>query len=384
MANDFRQRCISALTHPLTLTALLTLLLNDHVFKSLLPGDWTTGKLSDLAWVVFSSPLLAFGLSYVSRGNRLAERGAFAVAYVGFPLLYAAFNIFEPLHTFIVGTLLNLTDSSVGSPLDPTDSLVIPVGFAVALWIWRQTPIGTERFRARVYLFAAAIASIATVATSVGEPSPTEWLAGISSEGAVVVEGASYERYMSNDGGLTWGSPIGRSEPLVVDWGGKEVNTPRGTYSIRDTSIVLSVLGAGEREVYSAAYLNDQSNVWAQRYSTRHLRSDLTQLYEDSEHFVTTEPLNLVYDELTGNVVVAMGLQGVLVGTPDETWRRVSVGPFTPTDFSFTSKLRLMLSTEFWLTALGFSLSVLTITLAISEGRDSPDRSASLYLGFGV
>ena len=76
VSGSSRQRYASALTHPATVGALAVLLLNDVAFKSVWPGSWATGKLSDLAWVVFASPLLGFLLSLVSRGNRAAERSA--------------------------------------------------------------------------------------------------------------------------------------------------------------------------------------------------------------------------------------------------------------------------------------------------------------------
>lgn len=140
MHNSFRRRCASALTHPLTMAFLLVLLLNDVVFKALWEGRWTTGKLSDLAWIIFAPPLLVFLLSYLTRRNSFAEKGAFLVAYLGLPLLYVAFNTFESLHNWILKGLLFFTRSNVGSPLDPTDSLVIPIGLAVALWIWNRKP----------------------------------------------------------------------------------------------------------------------------------------------------------------------------------------------------------------------------------------------------
>ena len=95
---NFRTRCASALTHPATVAALVTLLLNDVVFKAMWPDAWVTGKLSDLAWVVFALPLLAFLLSLFTRGHEFAARAAFLSAYAGLPLLYAAFNTFEPVH----------------------------------------------------------------------------------------------------------------------------------------------------------------------------------------------------------------------------------------------------------------------------------------------
>ena len=63
---DFRRRAGSALTHPATVTALGVLLLNDLLFKALWPHSWLTGKLSDVAWLVFALPLLAFLLSFAA------------------------------------------------------------------------------------------------------------------------------------------------------------------------------------------------------------------------------------------------------------------------------------------------------------------------------
>ena len=86
-SENFRRRCASALTHPVTLAALVALLLNDGLFKSLWPDAWVTGKLSDLAWVVFASPLLAFVLSLFLSRRLFGRRATIIIAYVGLPAL---------------------------------------------------------------------------------------------------------------------------------------------------------------------------------------------------------------------------------------------------------------------------------------------------------
>ena len=370
MKTSFRQKCGSALTHPLTIGALLTLLLNDLALKSLWPDHWITGKLSDLAFVVFSPPLLAFLLSHLCRRNPLAERGTFAASYVGLPLLYLAFNTFDQTHDWILQFLLPFTDRAAGSPLDPTDSIVIPFGLALALWIWERPPIKTEGLRARMCLFTAVVASISTVASSSLPPSPTQWLTGIGDDGAIIVEGPTYDYYESHDGGLTWTKDT-TGQGRAIEWGSKEVGTPRGTYFIQGSGIMLSVPEGETKKVYSTAYLKESSNVWAQRYSTRRLRSGITDSSQDAERFIVAEPINITFDERTGNVIVSMGLQGALVGAADETWKRVAVGRFAPTDFSFSGKVHLlMLSANFWLSALAFSLSVIVVVLVISEPFD--------------
>ena len=116
--DDFRRRAESALTHPATVAALGVLLLNDLLLKALWPHSWLTGKLSDLAWLVFAPPLLAFLLSFATRGNLRAQRLAFLVAYVGLPLLYAAFNTFDPVHELIMRGI-SLAGGAAGSPATP-------------------------------------------------------------------------------------------------------------------------------------------------------------------------------------------------------------------------------------------------------------------------
>ena len=83
MDTTFRRRCQLALTHPVTVGALGILLLNDLALKQLWANPWTTGKLRDLAWVAFASPLLAFPLALLVRQHRRGQQAEWVVAYVG-------------------------------------------------------------------------------------------------------------------------------------------------------------------------------------------------------------------------------------------------------------------------------------------------------------
>ena len=186
-ASSFRERSQRALTHPVTLAAIALLLLNDWVFKSIWQSDWTTGKLSDLAWIVFASPLLAFLLSLVIGRNRTAHKLAFVAAYLGLPVLYVLFNTFDPVHDLILRVLsLDLGRPAGGLP-DPADSLMIPPGLAIAFWIWRggggwfsgarrqwQFPLAWPALprvrRERLTFLVAAISIAATLATTSAPP----------------------------------------------------------------------------------------------------------------------------------------------------------------------------------------------------------------------
>jgi len=347
---DFRRRCESALTHPVTIAAICALLLNDLVFKSLWPGAWATGKLSDLAWVVFAPPLLAFLLWFATRGNARAQRAAFVTAYIGLPLLYAAFNTFEPVHDAITRGLSLASGRASGGPLDSTDSLVIPLGMAAALWIWRRPSAGSHMLRARAALLVASLASLASVASTPPETELGITSVGFDEDGTLVTQAGSLEY------------------PIV---GEQSVKTPRGIYAIEGSDVVRTI--GGRKEVaYSAAYLQERGNINLQSRTTGHL----------GPRRVTTKPFSIGYDERTGNVVVAMGLQGIVVGTPDGRWTRKAVGRYAPTDFSIVHKLLLLGDWELWLIAVAAALSFTALALALSEPASAfqPNKTARVIV----
>ena len=65
--------------HPLALISLVVLVLNDHLLKPLTPG-WLTGKLSDVAGLLFFPFLLLALVDVIMRRRREPGSGAAACA----------------------------------------------------------------------------------------------------------------------------------------------------------------------------------------------------------------------------------------------------------------------------------------------------------------
>ena len=374
---SFRGRCESALTHPITLASLGLLLLNDLALKSFWHGAWATGKLSDFAWMVFAPPLLAYLLSFATRGQPGVERTAFAVAYAGLPLLYAAFNTFPALHDAVMAALLPLTGSSAGSPLDPTDSVVIPFAAAVALWVWHRPPKGvpTRKHRTSLGLLAAVIASLATVATSPIPVTGTEWLVGIDGRGAAVVDMATHGGlYTSPDGGLTWEKTVPAVPP--ISWGKRQAETPRGVYALEGHAVVRTREGGAAAQVYSAPDPQTEPERWTLRYETGRRRDEAVSINQPPLEIRGTEPVNIVHHRGTGNVIVSMGLEGVLVGDGAENWQRVAVGEFAPTDYSTAGRIRTLFAGRFWTAAVCIALLFTLAPAAAVRRRGESTRRA--------
>ena len=379
MPNSFHQRCRLALTHPVTLGAVALLLVNDWLLKPLWQSDWTTGKLSDFAWMVFAPPLLLFALSLLARGNARAERASFLVAYAGLPLLYAAYNTLAPLHDWIMGGFMLLSGASAGSPLDPYDSLVIPPAMAAAVWVWRDTAHSRAGLRARLHLYAVVIAALATVATSYDDSPPNAWAMGVLPSGEVLRNGGRGEGYESPDGGLTWmrGQYIDPDSPSFDgQLASQSIDTPRGTYAIVGVDIHHTTVDGQLRVVHSVKGLAEERNLWAQETSRRALRDDIGQIEEDLERMIVTSPLSLVYHPQTGNVVASMGILGVLVGDADENWTAVAVGEeYVPFDYSFLGRARWLFTPDYWFAAVAVPIAFIAGTFAFSSGRSGPPQA---------
>ena len=141
-----RERPPSGLLHPLALAAIALLLVNDHVLKARYPG-WLTGKLSDVAGLVFFplllrallAPLLGPLLGVAGPGRRW-ERLLIACAALT-ALGFAAIKLWAPATAAceqILGALRG--GAQVRIVRDPTDLLALPSVLA-ALWIGRRAPL---------------------------------------------------------------------------------------------------------------------------------------------------------------------------------------------------------------------------------------------------
>ena len=360
---SFQQQCLSALTHPVTVSAVALLLLNDLLLKSVWEGSWATGKLSDLAWVVFAPPLLALALSVFTCRRPYAEKTTLLVSYVGLPLLYAAFNFLQPVHDWVVRGLWLARGGEVGGSIDPTDSLVIPIGLAIAVWVWHRGRSNAHSLRARLGLLTGAVAVLATVSSTPADIPDPQWGIGTMNNGMLIVNLA--DPYVSEDGGLTW-TPldIEISDSRAMEWGTSQVDTPHGVYAIEGQQIIRTANGSREA-VYSAQHLNDAAN---RRYRDVVARGPDDDCFLDCVDY-DDPPVGLntiVYHQPTGNVVVAAGLQGVVVGEPDGNWNGIAVGSLQPIDFSLGSKLKTLFGNEtFWMAAIALSVSAASSVLIV-------------------
>jgi hypothetical protein len=325
-----------ALLHPVTLLAIAALLLNDHIFKHTWPGTWWTGKLSDIAWMVFALPAFAFILALVATRTPRWSNRVFVIAYAGLSLLYLAYNLNEPLHDLIMAAFAALTKAEHTSPFDPTDALVIPPALALATWVWRS---GRKPQLRRVPAVAVvAVAVLASVASSEDYDSYGVQEIGVENEELIASvcfgepsgDGIYYFGkgvYTSRDGGLTWFFLEQRwNERCNQDGRVSSIETPRGVIELRQGEGVFLVKDGDATLEVDTSFMDDP----VVKALTYEQVSDRDGSIED----LTLGLFDLEAAPSGGNVVVATGHNGVLVGKPDGSWEWANVGPYRATSQS--------------------------------------------------
>jgi len=167
--------------HPIALASLILLIANDHVLKGLVPG-MVTGKLSDVAGLVYFPLLVVAGLDIVRQKPSTAARRD-TVAAMACLLTAIAFASIKtiPQATELFNRALGLTQWAIGggalagAPVaptqgltDPSDLIALPALF-VAFGIARRQGLRAGNPQPRrlsalslATIFVAGLASIAT------------------------------------------------------------------------------------------------------------------------------------------------------------------------------------------------------------------------------
>ncbi|MBN2176041.1 MAG: hypothetical protein JW722_00090 [Demequinaceae bacterium] len=160
---DALRGALAWLAHPVCVAGLVILLLNDHVLKAEF-GSWWTGKLSDVAGLVFAPALVAVVVAALAPRLRPGVVAAASLATVG--LLFTLVKA-----TAIGATTASAVWTAVAGPSvvrqDATDLLALPV-LVLAWWAFTHARAVTHArtlARARA-LILVPLATLAVAATS--------------------------------------------------------------------------------------------------------------------------------------------------------------------------------------------------------------------------
>ena len=365
MKNKAFWRAMDCLSHPLSMGAILLLLLNDHLLRQTRPS-WWTGKIGDFAWLLFAPFVLAALLAWLI--PPLLANQEKAVGWLAFSLTgleFALVNLFSPFHALTVRGLEALLGWEVKLWRDPTDLLALPM-LLIGCFLWKRKRVLLPSRRGWV---AISLAVLATVANT---PAPPDY--GITClakrNSTIIALQTSWDpAFASEDGGLTWRrvtpSEISSLTKVKCEWFTEswQISNPR------DEQIVYRFLpaeGIERSEDGGQSWHREVNLSWGKTREFYYKR------FRDSEWGRTEMdpgPLDAVIHPSTRNVVVAMGHEGVLVRTPNGEWHWVAVGPYERVDLKSAGTIRSLISGELWLALVLFFMALGTLACHGGQNR---------------
>jgi hypothetical protein len=338
-------RCLS---HPVSIGALLLLLLNDHLLRHLWPS-WWTGKLGDAAWLIFA-PFMLLAFFAVILPERVSQKddALFWASVATTGGVFAAANTIPAFQNCFLNVLEAVLGWRMRLVVDPTDLLTLPVLLIpVMLWYREQFHPVNFRFRHWVLLGMSALASIATSGP------PYIWgvtCLGVLPDDTVAAVSDSNTYYGALSGGMHWERVDGSIDdlefqdgpciwPKVIDekiWVYQHPFEPETKYRMTRGQLI-------ERSV-------DDGQTWHEEFRLIYSQAqEMLYLNHYDRYKMSTGPFDATVDPKTGNMIVAMGLEGVLVRSPDGIWQWRSVGEFQRVPIDKPAHTLELLSSELWL-----------------------------------
>lgn len=312
---------LSALTHPVVLSAMVLLLLNDHVFKRYFPSV-LTGKVSDFAGLLFFPLLLSALIGLVEHKPRRAAGWGFALT----GLIFGAIKLFPAAAEGANAALGWLLGGNVHITLDPTD-LVAMTMLLPAWLIWRRAP--TRRYDRRLGYAALVVGTLASAATA---PCPPPLLVTrLAQTESVIYAWGGGATFRSDDGGQTWTNSRVVPEPQQTELQTTatlpktvcEEANPLRCYRVGVKELAVEFSGNGGETWRLDWHIPAGRLAFMNRSRSRILACEREVIGGPFDLLVTPQD----------RVVVAMGNEGVLTGGTG-SWQRVAVGNTSgPTPF---------------------------------------------------
>lgn len=357
---------LRALSHPVTWGSVVVLLVNDHILRWRWPG-WLTGKLGDVAWLAFAPLVAAFGLAVIAElrqpdDGRAVDRVAVtAIALVGcvFAAVKALPGVTAAFHA-VFRAVFGWTPRLV---CDASDLLALPA-LGIAWMVWRRSSTALRRLRSeatgrgnyRPWAPGWGVVALALLATMGNSGPPEAGIECVATAETTLVAGPRYDygrtsNFESADGGLTW------AEMTQMTEGGADAACPvaSGAWTLRlpDSDVVYRFVPGSriERSV-------DGGRTWAVEFSLR--GAEARAAYVERTRGGTTGsagPHSAVFDPTTGNLVAAMGLEGVLVRkgaavvASGDLWQWAPVGSYAFEPVTPVAAVTQVLALECWLAA---------------------------------
>ncbi|MEV0382933.1 hypothetical protein [Nonomuraea sp. NPDC050643] len=304
------------LCHPVTVAGVLVLLVNDHLLKQAWPG-FVTGKLSDVAGLVVAPALLA--LLFWRRAD-LAATLLTGVLFAVVKSTETGAEAASQVWTWVAGPSRVLAD--------PTDLLALPA-LALAWWIRHRSLRGPGSARRRL-IVTMPLAVLAVTATAAAPPPLSADSVEIDSLDRIVVHNGPGWAWISEDGGRTW-----------AEGSAKRVKPPQSAQCVPGQATRCYRVAKDRMAVEQS---DDGGRTW--QPSWRPSEDDLERMarqYDRPAPALRAMALTVQARSGGHTVVVANGLDGIVVRDPSGTWQRLGRPGTEPAETDLDPELTMAL-----------------------------------------
>ena len=333
--------------------------------------SWLTGKLGDFTWLLFAPFIAGLVLAWVVP-RRLKHHtqwvASLSFGFIG--IWFATAKTIPMVMTWTKDVLEGLVGWRGTLGTDATDLVTLPA-LLIGWWIWQRVddrPLSLRPF-AYVALGLGLLGTLASdnsnyyyfgiVETCIYEEQVTIKTQVFSTEYlGYGGDGYSHGYYLTDDGGLTWDSKWIDEELVECIESVDKIINPL-TPNIQYRWII------NERIERS----NDGGETWETDYEIDYIDEEI-RLYEYAHgqgswhHYALSDlPLHATFDPNSGNIIFAMGLNGILVRHSNGEYQWVQVSGYGIHEINTLDKLDAVLYFEIWLT---LAIILLVVTTAIA------------------
>jgi hypothetical protein len=391
--NTTFSKALHLLAHPLSIFAIALLVMNDFVLKPYSPSIWT-GKLSDLAVLFFFPFLLAVCLAWILPETLKWKKVVVTAISFGLPLLgFALLKLDAQTNRWLIENIRSISGFSVRAVPDPGDCFAL-ISLAAAGWLWKRTP--QQKIRRADLRRGLLILPLTMVFSLADAAAPDYGINQICAQDQALIAKGYYSSFKSTDGGLSWSDYESPSAEI------SSVCNPESDFFLEDPlhGLKYHVIKGQSIEVSSddgqtwnpislPAPMNEAEETYLRKTSTSNL-------------FISPDPLDAAIDPASGNLILAMGHEGVLVQSPGKSLNWASVGKYQHSGlenagfsgYAFLLTLEIILiaaASFFWLDSNAFSgrkslwqtvlFAMGCACFALAYFCNSPDIATSTYMG---
>jgi hypothetical protein len=371
MVNHSFHKALALLSHPFSLAALGLMLVNDQVLRRLSPS-WWTGKLSDLAWLLYVPFIAAAVLAWLIPGKNRSRHEAwtFSLAFLLTGIVFILLKAVPFTNWMATRIFSAVTGASPSLLLDPGDLLALPA-LLLSAWLWRSSrdafgPNSTAHveYKPAITPRGMLVIPLAALVLMADAAAPDPGITCFSREnGKIFARGGYNSSYISQDGGITW-------EPYQPS---ATIECEQAPNKASEEDEWLEVPGALPGTVYRY-WPNEDIQLSTDGGKTWNTGMKFSRISEPERIYylksragspsINPGPFDAVADQASGNMLFAMGQQGVLVHTAQGQWLWSKGGAYQRPDyFPSPDALALLLGGTAFL-ALGAALLIYS-TLAL-------------------